>query len=229
MIRKALVVIAALAIAGTAQAAGVNGASVSKDKRTTTAQHGSTTLAPAVVPGGGKMDVIFSNLGFKYPKGYYFCCYGDTISGPNSQIGSTIWVATQFTPAADASVKEIDLGVGWVSGTNKVIINIAEDDGGVPGNVLGSWPATGLGTFGDCCQLATATGIKHVKLTAGTPYWIYVSTDDSDSDTWAAWPFNSTDETDPMPVAGYDGTSWTNFGSFPPAMSFAVLGNNTKN
>jgi hypothetical protein len=36
MIRKALVIIAALAIAGTAQAAGVNGASVSKDKCTTT-------------------------------------------------------------------------------------------------------------------------------------------------------------------------------------------------
>jgi hypothetical protein len=228
MIRKALFVVAALALAGTAQAAGVNGASVSKDKRTTTVRQGSTTFAPAAVPGGGKLDTIFSNIGFKYPKGYYFCCYGDTVAGPNSQIGSTVWVGTQFTPASNATVKEIDLGVAWVSGTNKVIINLAEDNGGVPGTVIGSWPATGLGTFGDCCTLAVAT-VSKAKLTAGTPYWIYASTDDSNSDTWAAWPFNSTDETDPLPVAGYDGTSWTNFGSFPPALSFAVLGNVSKN
>ena len=228
MIRKALVIIAALAVAGTAQAAGVNGASVSKDKRTTTVRQGSTSYAPTALP-PHKMDTIFSNLGFKYPKGYYFCCYGDTVAGPNSQIGSTVWVGTQFTPAASAKVQEIDVGVGWVSGTNEVIVNLAEDNGGVPGNVIGTWAVSGLGTFGDCCQLATVTGINHVKLTAGTPYWLYLSTDDTNADTWAAWPFNSTDETDPMPVAGYDGTSWTNFGSFPPALSFAVLGNNTKN
>ncbi len=228
MIKKALIVLAALALTGTAQASGANGASVSKDKRTTTVQHGSATYVPFARP-PHKLDTIFDNIGLKYPKGLYFCCFGDTVSGPNSQIGSTIWVGTQFTPAADAKVKEIDVAVGHVSGVNKVIINLAEDNGGVPGNVLGTWPVTGLGTFGDCCQLATVTGVEHIRLAAGTPYWIFLSTDDSNSTTWAAWPFNSTDQTDPMVVAGYDGTSWTNFGAGAPALSFAVLGNNTRN
>jgi hypothetical protein len=227
MIRKAFVVLAALALAGSAQAYGANGASVSKDKRTTTVQHGSTTYAPIARP-PHKLDTIFDNIGFDYPKGLYFCCYGDTVSGPNSQIGSTVWPATQFTPAANAKVKEIDVAVGYVSGVNKVIINLAEDNGGVPGNVLGSWPATGLGTFGDCCQLATVS-VSHVKLTAGTPYWIFLSTDDTNDTTWAAWPFNSTDQVDSMVVAGFDGTSWTNFGAGVPALSFAVLGNDTRN
>src|ERR1700753_3107155 len=31
--------------------------------------------------------VIFSNIGTKYPKGEYFCCFGDTVSGSTSITG----------------------------------------------------------------------------------------------------------------------------------------------
>jgi hypothetical protein len=99
---------------------------------------------------------------------------------------------------------------------------IAEDDGGVPGNVLSSTVATGLGAFGDCCVLAEAN-VK-VDLTGGTPYWIYLSTDDQSANSWMAWPFNSTDQTDTQDVAQYNGTSWTNFGASRPELSFALYG-----
>lgn len=222
MIKKALVLLAALAFAATtAQAAGVNGASASKDKLTTTVRAGSMHYTPSGQPRG---DAIFDNIGFHYPKGLYFCCYGDTISGPNSQIGQTIWPAAQFTPASDATIKTIDVAVGWVSGANRVVINLAEDAGGVPGNVLRSFPVTGLGSFGDCCQLAEVS--THVHVTGGTPYWIFLSTDDTSKTTWAAWPFNSTDQTDTINVAGYDGSSWTAFGASRPAISFALYGKN---
>jgi len=170
------------------------------------------------------MDTVFSNIGYKYPDGLYFCCFGNTISGPNSQIGDTIWPAAEFTPASDATIKEIDVALGWVSGANRVVINIAEDDGGVPGNVLASFPVTGLGVFGDCCQLAQATG--KVKVTGGTPYWIFISTDASSMTTWAAWPFNSTDQVDTINTAGFDGSTWTAFGPSRPAISFALFGKN---
>jgi hypothetical protein len=224
MFKKAFLVIAALALASTtAIAAGVgpNGATVSKDKRFTTVHQGSFHYTPSSKP-PKKLKVIFDNIGFLYPKGRYFCCFGDTISGPNSQVGSTNWAATQFTPAKSGKIELINVAVGWVSGTNKIIINIAADDGGVPGTVLGTASATGLGVFGDCCDLAESN--VSIDVTAGTPYWIYLSTDESNADTWAAWPFNSTDEVDPMTVAGYNGSSWTNFGSSTPALSFALYG-----
>ena len=88
------------------------------------------------------------------------------------------------------------------------------------------WTCVCLGEFGDCCTLAQAN--VNIKLSGGTTYWFYLSTDDQSSDSWLAWPFNSTDETDPLSVAQYDGTSWTNFGPGAPAMSFALYGK-TKN
>jgi hypothetical protein len=222
MIRKALIALAAAAlVATTAQAAGVNGAVASRDKLTTTVHPGSGHFVPAP-PKTSKLKPIFDNIGFLYPKGYYFCCFGDTISGPDSQVGSTVWPAAEFTPAKDSTVKLINVAIGYVSGSNRVVINIAEDNGGVPGNVLGSFPVTGLGDFGDCCALAEAQA--NVHLTGGTPYWIFLSTDESSADTWAAWPFNSTDQTDTINVAGWDGSAWTAFGASRPAISFALYG-----
>lgn len=222
MIKKALAILATLAFATTAaMAAGPNGASVSKDKLTTSVHPGSMHYTPAAHP-PRKLKPIFDNIGFLYPKGYYFCCYGDTISGSASQIGSTNWAAVQFTPDSDSTIKLINVAVGYVSGTNKVVINIAEDDGGVPGNVIGTASATGLDTFGNCCQLAEANVSIH--LTGGTPYWIYLATDGTNSNSWLAWPFNSTDQVDTMAVAGYNGSTWTNFGPSRPAPAFALYG-----
>lgn len=224
MLTKALVVLAVSALVGsTAQATGINGATVSRDKHTTTAQPGTTRYAPAIKP-PRRLDTIFDNIGFKYPEGLYFCCYGNTISGPSSQIGQTVWPASQFTPEGDATIKTIDVALGWVSGANRVVINIAKDDGGIPGKVLGSFAVTGLGVFGDCCQLAEVTGNVKIKVKGGAPYWIFISTDDQSKNTWAAWPFNSTDQVNTINNAAFDGTSWTAFGPGRPAVSFALFG-----
>jgi hypothetical protein len=224
MIRKAIVVLAALSFATTAAlAAGVNGAYTSKDKTKTYITHpGTGVYTPAAKPPKND-NVIFSNIGTKYPNGLYFCCYGDTISGPNSLIGETIGLAASFTPAADATVHRIDTGVGWVSGTNEVIISLYDDNGGVPGNLLMSGAASNLGTFGDCCTLASLhTG--GIAVQGGHTYWVTVTTDDTDADTWAAWPFNSTDQVNAVTIAGWDGSSWTNFGGSIPGPSLAVYG-----
>ncbi len=224
MIKKALLALVVLAFAGTtAVSAGNVGTSVSKDKRTTFVARGSSkfTTPPAHEKG---LKAIFSNVGTLYPKGLYFCCYGDTISGPSSPIGETIWLAAGFTPANDATVTEIDVGVGWVEGTNAIVIGLYADDGGVPGKLLHSFKASGLGTFGDCCDLAVGKDKKGVAVTAGTPYWVGVTTNSKDADIWAAWNFNSTDQIDSVPLAGSDGTTWTSFGGSVPGPSFGVYG-----
>lgn len=224
MFKKTVVVLAALAfMSASADAAGVNGATVSKDKLTTMARPGSSHYVPAPPP--DRTDTIFSNIGRHYPLGLYFCCFGNTISGPNSPIGQTIWNAVEFTPAGDATIKEIDVSVGLAAGSNHIVVNIAEDNGGVPGTVLGSFPVSGaMGVFGDCCNLVTAA--SHIRVTGGTPYWLFLSTDGQSDDTWAAWPYNATDQVNTLNTAGYDGSTWTAFGPGRPAVSFALLGKN---
>ncbi len=222
MIKKLLVAVAVVAFAGTAaSAAGVNGATLSKDKRMTSVAHPTSGYTPAQRPfGAGKL--IFSNIGYKYPNGLYFCCYGDTISGSTSAVGQTFWLAASFTPSADAVVKEIDAGVGWVSGTNKVIVTLYDDNGGIPGKVLATGSATGLTSFGSCCGLAILG--DHVRVTGGATYWVSVTTDGANSTTWAAWNLNSTDQINPVTIAASDGTTWTNLGGSIPAPGFAVIG-----
>jgi len=218
MIKRVLVALAALAFAGSAaSAAGVTGATLSKDKRTTSVTAGSGHYAPpAVLPG---KSAIFSNVGTKYPKGLYFCCYGNTISGPDSVVGAAYSVALQFTPASDMTAKEIDAGVGWAAGTNAVDLAIYDDAGGVPGKMLDGGQATGLGIFGDCCTMAVAN--VRAKLKGGTPYWVVVS---AEGDTWDAWAFNSTDEIDQVTAAYNDGSGWQGPFGAVPAPSFQVLG-----
>src|SRR3569832_2976397 len=115
MIKKVLGALAALALSGAAAAAaGVNGATLSKDKRFTSVGAGSGHYAPTALP---HKEAIFSNVGTKYPKGLYFCCYGNTISGPDSIVGAAYSVALQFTPASDIDARDFVVGVVLVVGT----------------------------------------------------------------------------------------------------------------
>jgi len=221
MIKTSLVTFALVTfVASGAIAAGDKTYTLSRDKAVTSVSQPSVHYSPAALP-PKKDNVVFSNVGTLYPKGLYFCCYGDTISGPSSPVGGNYAAALQFTPAKDAKVTEIDAGIGLAAGTNGVTLALYDDNDGVPGNMIASGNATGLGAFGDCCTLAVAK-IKKASVTGGTPYWVVAI---ATGDTWDAWAFNSTDETDVL-TAAYSsdgGGSWT-AGAAVPAMSFQVLG-----
>jgi hypothetical protein len=226
MIRKVLIALAVTAFAGTSALAapvGLNGATASKDKLTTSVAHGSSHFSAARLS-PHKLDTIFDNVGRKYPKGLYFCCFGSTVSGSSSPVAETIYTAASFVAPADGKVSEIDAGVGLAAGTNSIVLGIAPDNDGVPGDLAGSGTYTGMGVFGDCCTLPTVTLSKSVKIQAGQTYWIVVEPTSADSDTWAAWADNSTDEVDPDSVAQFSNGAWTNFGASAPALSYAVLG-----
>jgi hypothetical protein len=194
-----------LGVAALAAAGRKNGIVLSADHRTTIATHPSGhVVAP---PSEAGLTLITGNLS-RYPFGVYFCCYGGTISGPNSQIGATYWDAIPFTPSTNVTASKLQASVGFVSGANSVALSLNSDNGGLPGTVLATADASNLGTFGTCCTLASVGGGSGgIALTAGTQYWVVVYTDTNSQTSWDAWAYNTTDMRN-YPYAFYDNGVW---------------------
>ncbi len=100
------------------------------------------------------------------------------------------WVANGFTPTANHTVTEIQVGVTWVEGANSVILSLNEDNGGKPGKTLFITQFTNLPTFGTCCTLQTATLTTGVPVTQGTQYWVVLRTKPTNQGTWNVWNNN---------------------------------------
>lgn len=210
-----------LALSATALAG--NPSVTTTDNGRVTIISGPTAAGTAYVPEKSKLRVLFSNVGYKYPKGLYFCCYGGTISGPNSIIGAEYWEAAGFVAPSDALVKRVVVGAGYVTGTfTDLIMTFNEDNGGVPGNELIHWQIGNLGTFGSCCIVGDRKDRDGVPIQAGKTYWVVLKTE-HDSDIWAAWNFNSTDQIDPIPSAFAQDGVWQGYLGVP-GFSFAVSG-----
>jgi hypothetical protein len=221
MFKKALLACSMLALASSAAlAAGASDVVVSKDGRTVTAPHGVASYAQSIHE--PKATAIFENIGYKYPKGMYFCCYGATISGPNSALGAEYWAAEAFTPASNASVSEVQVGVGYVEGTKTVNVGLYSDAGGVPGTALAGKDIAMVTSFGSCCGILDLKIKSGVAVTAGTQYWVVVSTDSKNADLFGAWNYNSTDEVDPVTEASYSSGVWSSY-SGVPAFDMAVF------
>jgi hypothetical protein len=205
---RIVLVLSVLALAGMAALTAGNhhGIVVSKDGRTAIAHQGGSHVTPAQQPVAG-LTTIAGNLS-RYPYGTYFCCYGYTISGPNSFLGSAYWIGIPFTPATTMTAKQVQVSVGWGgSGTNGVTVSLNADASGLPGPAIASADATNLQDYGDCCQLVTEGGGHGVTVNAGTQYWLVVSTDTSTEDTFDAWAFNSTDMRETYSFAAYNSTN----------------------
>jgi hypothetical protein len=222
--KQALAAMALLAlVGGSASAATIHGVKLSKDGLWVRLPNGTGRYVPPPQH-DPRLSVIFSNIGVKYPKGLYFCCSGATIAGPDSVFGSQSWPAMQFTPAADATVREIDVGVQLIAGTDLVDIALYDDSGGLPGTLLKTFKASGFGNIGGCCGLSIGKSRTGIAVKGGTPYWVAVITDKNGTDAFANWAFNSTDQLDALPSAVNKGVGWQHNGGAIPAASFAVYG-----
>lgn len=187
------------------------------------ATHGASHVTPSNDPSIAGLTTIAGNLS-KYPFGTYFCCYGYTISGPQSFLGTAYWIAIPFTPATTMTAKKIEVSVGWGgSGPNGVTLSLNSDASGLPGPAIASVDATNLQDYGLCCQLVSAGGGAGVTVNAGTQYWVVVSTDASTATTFDAWAFNSTDMRS-YAFASYNSTSGVWGASEGLLPGYAVLG-----
>jgi hypothetical protein len=174
---------------------------------------------------------IYDNIGAAYPKGTYWCCEGATVSGPKSAIGVEWWVGASFTPKANHIATKIKIAIGYLGGTNEVLVSLNNDAQGIPGTVLRTWTAKALPNAGTCCSVVVKTDKVGIPVTKGTQYWITVTTNASDDDAWAAWNVNDTDQSDSvLSAARCKGTLCRgNNGKWvavqqTPGLAFAVLG-----
>ncbi len=206
-------------VSGAALAGTVHAPRLSQDRRMTTATGpaGHYVKSPPPAAGG---TLIAGNLGTYYPKGTYFPLEGYTISGATSAVGQEIELAVPFTPAATASYAGARIGIGYVGGADGVSIALYSDNGGLPGTALDSGIAVNLEPFGGCCGVASVAAKNSVTLTAGTQYWLVVSTAPTG---WEAWNLNTTDEVDTLGIAVNQGAGWAASFAYP-GPAYAVYG-----
>lgn len=220
---RIVLVLSVLTLAGIVAlaAAGHHGIVTSQDGRMSIATHAPSHVTPWQTPEAEGLTTIAGNLS-KYPYGTYFCCYGYTISGPESALETAYWVAIPFTPSANITVKAVEVSVGYIEGVNGVTLSLNADSNGLPGSALASLDVKGLQNYGDCCSLAVAKG-GGLPVNGGTQYWLVVSTDASLATTFDAWAFNSTDMR-AYPFASYSSTNgfWSASDGLLPG--YAVLG-----
>lgn len=174
---------------------------------------------PAQKPSPG-LVTIYSNLGTG--SNVYNGAAGTGVLGknvPNQPFPE--WVANGFTPTADHTVTQIQVGVTWAEGTNTVILSLNADNGGKPGQVLFITQFTNLPTFGTCCTLQTANLTTGVPVTKGTLYWVVLRTLSTNQGTWDVWNNNFADLQGPF--SNSTGHGW-NKQSTQELGAFAVLG-----
>ncbi|HKS74151.1 MAG TPA: choice-of-anchor R domain-containing protein [Terriglobales bacterium] len=174
---------------------------------------------PAQKPTPG-LVTIYSNLGTGsnvYNGGAGTGVLGHNV--PNQPFPE--WVANGFTPTANHTVTQIQVGVTWVEGPNSVILSLNADNNGQPGKVLFITQFTNLPTFGTCCTLQTANLTTGVPVTQGTLYWVVLRTLSTNQGTWNVWNNNFADLQGAF--SNSTGHGW-NKQSVQELGAFAVLG-----
>jgi len=136
---------------------------------------------------------IFTNLGptasnnYNDTTGYYVLGLDNTVGDPEQ------WIALPFTPKANAHVTNLQVAVGLCTtdcsggSTGVIVVGLYSDNAGTVGTLLASATSTRIPVFGTCCTLVSVT-IPSTAVTAGTQYWIGVTTNDTKSpQTTAVW------------------------------------------
>jgi hypothetical protein len=166
---------------------------------------------------GAHADTIFSDLGSNPPR--FNMSSGATVGGQFNPL------ASGFTASETASVSQIDIALGYSSGTNSFTVSIDLNNGGALGTVLGSWTLNNVPAFGTN-DLDTISGITGVTLTSGLQYFLVVKP--NGGDTFGVWNSNNTGATGPF-IQGSFSTSSNTLGAFdilgsPAAVPGPVVG-----
>ena len=129
---------------------------------------------PQEAPQG--LTTIYSSLGTD-PKNLYN--YIDTwlLSGPNSIVIISDFIALPFTPKSNSHISEVRAAILYYGdGADQVNLSIYADSKGHPGRLLaGPVTVANLPKSFTCCQLAVAD-FASVPVKGGTQYWVVANT-----------------------------------------------------
>jgi len=140
----------------------------------------------AVAPFRGQATVIYTNM--SNPPSYSSGS-GDGAWGTawySSHFGGSGYLAsaTAFTPAANASLGQIELGLASrFFDPDITTITLATNYTG--GTVLDSWTLSGFPNYLDCCHLTSVTPHTPITLQGGTQYWLIATA--GSPDTFSIW------------------------------------------
>jgi hypothetical protein len=167
--------------------------------------------------------VIFQNFATQYPKGLYYAGAGFALTGPQTPFGQ-IWLATAFTPTTSAAVHEVDVPLGITFGTHNLAqVHIYADAGGMPGTDLWNHKVVLEQTLGECCNIIAIHLKTPLQLSAGTQYWLGVTTLQNQPDVQGFWNLGVLDQVDAVPQAVNRGQGWVSFQQ-PPTAAFGIYG-----
>ncbi len=121
----------------------------------------------------------------------YSCCSGGyAVSGTSSAFlnGEYVSTAAGFTASVSGTLSQIDLGLGYISGTNAAIVSIYTDTGSGLGSLIFSGTVSGQPTYKSTGTVLTTLLPTSGALIAGDNYFMVVSP--GAGDTYDGWNFN---------------------------------------
>jgi hypothetical protein len=163
------------------------------------------------------LKIISTNLG-PTPTNAYDAASGFYVLGPASFYGQAQWVGVQFTPKVNSTVTQLQVAVGYQFGAKGIIVGLNSDSSGNVGTSLASSANATIPDFGTCCKLVTVN-IPPTAVSAGTPYWVSVTSDDVNApDFVGVWAQSNL----PNNATSIDEATWSAFSGYWSA--YAVRG-----
>jgi hypothetical protein len=213
MLKSVLLSTAALALLATAANAGSQ-MTMSADHRFVSIEPGKASLnVPSTLINTPSHKWKFSSFN-KDKNGVYFCCFGNTLTGPSNTIGLTgkaYGVAEQFKLSKAASITTLAAAVGFVEGygNGSTTLTLYADNGSnSPGTELANATATATQEFGTCCGIIEAK-ISSTSLSANTPYWVAITTTGSNYEAAPFQVWNEVNSNLYVSSTSNGGTSWS--------------------
>jgi roadblock/LC7 domain-containing protein len=160
--------------------------------------------------------VIYSNFGTG--KSLYNASEGWTEAGAEAN-GYPVVEAMSFTPNANYDVVRVDAAVSYAAGVNGMTMVLAENNDGIPGNVLRSASFSDLPDFGTCCTVATkrVSANVHLPVKDGQTYWLYPLP--AAASSYLVWNYDTTNQSGNGAISRDGGKTWVQaplspFGAF---------------
>jgi hypothetical protein len=165
-------------------------------------------------------SIIFTNLGagqsYDVTQGNPV---GNDFAGDNAAQGET------FTPTVTATLTSIEVALSCIVACPAIetfLISVTRDSSDAPGAAIESYGFTdgALPGLGNNHPLIMATSVLHPVLTAGTQYWITVS---SSVNFAISWNDNNTGDTSDQAISSDGGSTWFSPSGMTPS-AFEVDG-----